>query len=121
VCYLAAEINLLKSTLHVEKEKAIKEKNEMASSHQAQLAVQRQEHAAEVEQLKEKIGSLEQSLATHNEATDQEVVMHLEAARDLWGREYTRRHPSDDISFMKLIDVINYVEKQTETEKNVDK
>ena len=93
LCYPAAENNLLRSQvslLQSEKDQMSKEKNEMAISHLAQLAVQRKEHDAEVEQLKERIGGLEQSLATHNEATDQEVVMHLEAARDLWGREYSR-------------------------------
>ena len=122
MCYHAAEINLLKSTLQKEKEKATKEKNEMVNSHQAQLTIERQKHVAEVEQLKEKMGSLEQSLATHNEATDQEIIMHLEAARDLWGRELSRRYPSSDLSFMKLIDVVNYVEEQTlnATEQNVN-
>ena len=118
MCYYAAEINLLRSTLQVEKEKATKEKNEMTKSHQVQLAVEKQKHVAEVGQMKEKIGSLEQSLATHNEATDQEIIMHLEAARDLWGRELSKRYPSSDLSFMKLIDVVNYVEEQTENAAN---
>jgi ABC-type sulfate transport system substrate-binding protein len=122
-CYFAAENNLLRSqvsTLQSEKAQMIKEKDQVASSHQAQLTVQKQEHAAEVEQLKEQIHGLEQSLATHNKATDQEVVMHLEAARDLWGKEFSRRFPSCDLSFMKLIDVVNYVEEQTENAAEQD-
>jgi hypothetical protein len=84
----------------------------MFSSCQAQLAAQKQEHDAELMRLKEKIDHLEKSLATHNDATDQEIVMHLEAAKDLWSREYSKRHPSGDPSFMQLLDVINLVEEQ---------
>jgi predicted nuclease with TOPRIM domain len=123
LCYPAAENNLLRtqiSTLQSEKDQISKEKSEMAISHLAQLAVQRKEHEAEVDQLKKRISSLEQSLATHNETTDQEVVLHLEAARDLWGREFSRRFPSSDLSFMKLIDVVNYVEEQTENAAEQD-
>jgi predicted nuclease with TOPRIM domain len=123
LCYPAAENNLLKtqiSMLQSEKDQINKEKSEMAISHLAQLAVQKKEYEAEMDQLKERISSLEQSLATHNEATDQEVVMHLEAARDLWGKEFSRRFPSSDLSFMKLIDVVNYVEEQTENAAEQD-
>jgi uncharacterized coiled-coil protein SlyX len=119
LCYFAAEIESLKSCVSVyqsERDDAIKEKNETVSSHQAQLAA----HTVEVKQLTERINGLEQSLATHNDATDQEIVMHLEAAKDLWGKEYTKKHPSSEPSFMQLIDVINYVEEQINASSNVN-
>ena len=115
MCDFTDRINQLESdvsTYKSERDDAVKEKNEMSSSHQAQLAAEKQKYDAEITQLKERIDHLEKSLAAHNDATDQEIVMHLEAAKDLWGREYSRRHPSSDPSFMQPIDVIDHVEEQ---------
>jgi chromosome segregation ATPase len=113
--HLTDRINQLEldaSTYQTERDDAVREKNEMFSSCQAQLAAEKQKYDAGLTQLKERIDHLEKSLADHNDATDQEIVMHLEAARDLWGREYSRRHPSGDPSFMQPIDVIDHVEEQ---------